>query len=57
MKKFILEVQEDPETKESIITFPDEFLSEVGWKEGTVLNWHVSEEGNCVYLSEKKNSQ
>ena len=39
MSKWTIVVQEDSETGELMLPFSDEMLSEVGWKEGDVLEW------------------
>jgi hypothetical protein len=37
--KWTLEVQEDPETGDAILQFPDELMEQAGWKEGDSLTW------------------
>ena len=41
---------------DAIIQFTEEFIAEVGWKEGTVLNLRVEETptGNVIVMTEKK---
>jgi bifunctional DNA-binding transcriptional regulator/antitoxin component of YhaV-PrlF toxin-antitoxin module len=34
-----LTVEEDPETGDGILTFPEDLLEQAGWKEGDVLEW------------------
>ena len=34
-----LTVEEDPETGDGILTFPEDFLEQTGWREGDVLEW------------------
>ena len=34
-----LTVEEDPETGDSILTFPPDLLDEADWKEGDTLEW------------------
>ena len=43
-------------TGDAILQFPDDFIAEVGWKEGTVLNLEVKETptGNVIVMTEKK---
>jgi bifunctional DNA-binding transcriptional regulator/antitoxin component of YhaV-PrlF toxin-antitoxin module len=36
---WILDVQEDPATGDSIIVFPPDLLETAGWAEGDVLQW------------------
>jgi phytoene/squalene synthetase len=47
---WILDVQEDPETGEFFLEFPQELLESQGWKEGTVLQWDVDKETGDVTL-------
>lgn len=48
MTHWITTVQEDPETGDAIIEFPDELLAAVGWQEGDVINWEVQPDGTCI---------
>lgn len=43
--KWILEVQEDPETGDCILEFPPELLEQAGWKEGDTLVWQEMDNG------------
>ena len=43
--KWILEVQEDPETGDCILEFPPELLETAGWKEGDTLVWQEMDNG------------
>ena len=42
---------------DAILNFPDDFIAEVGWKEGTTLNMKVEETptGNVLIITEVKN--
>ena len=40
-------------TGDAILQFPDELITETGWKEGTVLNLMV--EDGVLIITEKKN--
>lgn len=42
----ILEVQEDPETGELFIVFPESLLTQLGWKEGDDLQWVERPDGS-----------
>ena len=56
-KSYIIEVQEANDgTGDAILEFPEEFIAETGWKEGTVLNLRVEETptGNIIVMTEKK---
>ena len=37
--KWVLDVQEDPETGDCMLQFPPEMLEQAGWKEGDTLTW------------------
>lgn len=45
---YILEVQED-DNGDFFITFPDELIEELGWKEDDILEWNIK--GDGVVLS------
>ncbi len=51
--KWILPVEEDPETEELMITFPPELLEQAGWAPGDVITWQVNKDGS--YTLTKKN--
>jgi hypothetical protein len=56
-KSYIIQVQEANDgTGDAILEFPEEFIAETGWKEGTVLNLSVEETptGNIIIVTEKK---
>jgi hypothetical protein len=38
-------VEEDPETGDLLLPFPDDFLSMQGWKEGDTLEWIDNTDG------------
>jgi hypothetical protein len=46
MKRFVVQVQEDKETGECYIEFPDEVITESGWQEGDVLQWIDNGDGS-----------
>ncbi|MEY4331971.1 MAG: hypothetical protein RLZZ196_709 [Bacteroidota bacterium] len=45
---YTLEVQEDPETGELILQFPEEMLKTLEWKEGDTLEWKENEDGSWL---------
>ena len=47
MKEWIIEVKEDPDTKDTVIEFPNDLLDAVGWKIGDTITWSVDEDGKC----------
>jgi len=50
--KWVLTVQEDPDTGDCILEFPPEMLERVGWKEGDTLEW--KDAGNGAWSLTKK---
>ena len=42
----ILEVQEDPETGELFIVFPESLLTQLGWREGDDIQWVERPDGS-----------
>ncbi len=51
-KRWELTVEEDPETGDSILTFPEDLLEQSGWKEGDELIW--TDLGNGTWSLAKK---
>jgi uncharacterized membrane protein (UPF0127 family) len=45
-KRWILEVKEDPETKDQILEFSDDIIEAVGWQIGDVLEWIDNKDGS-----------
>lgn len=45
-KRWVVTVEEDPDTGDLILPFPPDMLEQVGWKEGDVLNWKIEEDGS-----------
>ena len=44
----------DKEHYKNIITLPDVFIEKLGWKEGTELDLHVSENDDTLILKSRK---
>lgn len=40
-KSWTVTLEEDKETNELILPFPEDLLTEMNWKEGDVLVWNV----------------
>lgn len=51
-KTWTITLEEDPETGDSILTFPPDLLAEAGWKEGDNLKW--IDRGDGSWLLEKQ---
>jgi hypothetical protein len=41
-QSWTLTVEEDPETGDAILKFPEDLLQAAGWQEGDVLTWETS---------------
>jgi len=40
-----LTVDEDPDTGDGILTFPEDLLESAGWKEGDIIEWIDNKDG------------
>jgi hypothetical protein len=45
MTTWTITVEEDPETGECILPFPEDLLEQAGWKEGDTLEWKEASDG------------
>lgn len=55
--RWTIEVQEDPETGEQILEFPDDLMESAGWKEGDVLEWIDNKDGSWTLRKKDENSK
>ena len=46
LKNWTVELQDDPETGDLILPFPEDMLKETGWKEGDELVWKDNQDGS-----------
>ena len=53
MKSWTLQIEEDPETGDGILTFPPDLLEEAGWKEGDTLHWIDNHNGSYQLIKEE----
>lgn len=53
MNQWTISIEEDPETKDCILTFPPDLLENAGWKEGDTLEWIDLKNGS--WQLQKKN--
>jgi hypothetical protein len=51
-KRWTITLEEDPETGDLILPFPEDFLKETGWLEGDTLTW--TDRGDGSWSLEKK---
>jgi hypothetical protein len=52
-----VEVQEDPETGDKILEFPDDLMETAGWKEGDVLEWIDNKNGSWTLRKKDENTK
>jgi antitoxin component of MazEF toxin-antitoxin module len=58
MKTYTTTVEEDPTNPdEVIISFPDEMMAELGWKEGDTISWRIEADGTAVISKVDKNGK
>ena len=53
MNKWIITLEEDPETGDLVIPFSDDMLAEVGWKSGDTLIWTDNTTGSWTLRKEE----
>jgi len=46
--RYILTVEEDPETGDLVLPFTDEILAKCGWQVGDTLTWTVKTNGSII---------
>lgn len=56
-KSFVVTLEEDPETKDLLMPFPTDLLSQMGWAEGTDLWWQVQDNGTVTITEVKKDQE
>lgn len=56
MKSFTIPVEQDPDSEDCYLTFPEELLKEAGWKIGDKLTWKDNHDGSFI-LEKKKDTQ
>ena len=47
-KTWTVTLEEDPETGNVILPFPEDFLAENDWRADDVLNFVVNDNGTCI---------
>ena len=52
-KSWTITLEEDPETGDLILPFPEEFLKEQGWVEGDILEWIDNKDGSWTIAKAK----
>jgi hypothetical protein len=46
MKSWTVTIEEDPETGDAMLPFPEEMLEDLGWVEGDVIEWVDNKDGS-----------
>ena len=52
--KWVLSVEEDPQTHDLMLTFPPDALAQVGWDFGDTLEWKINPMTHEVTIEKKK---
>lgn len=55
MGRYVLPVEQDPETGEYILNFTEEILKETGWREGDTLEWKDLGNGSWSITKKEEN--
>jgi hypothetical protein len=55
MKTYTAHVEEDPETKELVLVFPDEVMEQVGWNIGDTIQWTDNKNGSWTLTRKESN--
>jgi hypothetical protein len=53
-QNWIVELIEDPDTKDLLLPFPEDVLKLMDWEEGTVVCWEITTNGLSLKKMEKK---
>ena len=53
-QNWIVELIEDPETKDLLLPFPEDVLKLMDWEEGTVVCWEITTNGLSLKKMVKK---
>jgi uncharacterized membrane protein (UPF0127 family) len=56
MTRWIIEVQEDPETGDCILEFPDDLMESAGWKVGDTVEWIDNKDGTWTLRKKDETS-
>ena len=51
--RWIVTVEEDPETKELIIPFSPDMLAQVGWDFGDIILWKDNQNGSFTFTKKE----
>jgi hypothetical protein len=56
MTTYTTTVVEDPETNDIMIEFPENFLYDMGWRDGDTIEWSINDNGT-IYIKKVDQDQ
>ena len=54
--KWTVNIEEDPDTGDLLLPFPEDMLESMGWQEGDTLSWNIDENNNITLTKASKGS-
>ena len=57
LQTWTTEIIEDPDTKELLITFPEDMLKIMEWEEGTVVCWEITTDNKILIKKSDDDSE
>ncbi len=54
MTRYIVKVEKESESDELFLTFPDELIKSLDWKEGDAIQWVSNNDGSWSLIKEDK---
>ena len=58
LQTWTTELIEDPDTKEILLTFPEDLIKELEWEEGTLLCWSITTDNKLMFVkAEEQDSE
>jgi len=54
--KWTVNIEEDPDTGDLLLPFPEDMLESMGWQEGDTLSWNIDENNNITLTKVSKSS-
>ena len=57
LQTWTTEIIEDPDTKELLITFPEDMLKIMEWEEGTVVCWEITTDNKILIKKSDSDSE
>jgi hypothetical protein len=54
--KWTVNIEEDPDTGDLLLPFPEDMLASMGWQEGDTLSWNIDENNNITLTKVSKSS-